>query len=267
MRVSWRKVGALILVLLLTGGVAVAAAYALGNTTAQRHPANDARDHDSTASAEGSAARYSVQIQAVFSPSGDPALVANFSPNGALATPRWSICSPPRYICVSARARHHELSPGRHPAGTVFRATANYFGHAYTARVTWHGRVSAVSRPILTGFPRVGALVTPLQARWRGGWGREFDQLGVEACPTTTSRHCVMVSGGQLGCPDHSRAILPKSVDAWYLFALDARSPADGVCAGVGYSTESVIPVWPLGRTVVRSAPLGPVAPALHPGS
>jgi hypothetical protein len=98
-----------------------------------------------------------------------------------------------------------------------------------------------------------------MPARWRGGWGTEFDQLGVEACRTDSARRCVMVSGGQLGCPDHSRAVLGSSIKGWYVFALDARSPADQACAGVGYSSESAIPVWPIGQTVVRSPPRGPV--------
>jgi hypothetical protein len=69
-----------------------------------------------------------------------------------------------------------------------------------------------------------------------------------------------MVSGGQLGCPDHSRAVIRSLITGWYVFALDARLPADEACAGVGYGSESAIPVWPIGRTVARSAPRGPVA-------
>jgi hypothetical protein len=69
-----------------------------------------------------------------------------------------------------------------------------------------------------------------------------------------------MVSGGQRGCPDRSRASIRSSIKGWYVFALDARSPKDEACAGVGYSSESAIPVWPVGRTIARSAPSGPVA-------
>ena len=123
----------------------------------------------------------------------------------------------------------------------------------------WHGRVTAASRPRLLGQPRVGARVNPVRAGWTGGWGNESDQLGVEACRTKTARHCVIVSGGGLGCPDHSRAVARRAIKGWYLFALDARSPADEVCAGVAYGSESDIPLWHVGRTVARSAPLGPV--------
>jgi hypothetical protein len=204
--------------------------------------------------------RYSVQIQAVFNRSGNPLLVANFSPDGSLATARWSICSPPPETrCVPGRAHNHALEPGARPTATVFRATARYLGQTYSAQVRWRGRITAHSRPRLLGAARVGARVNPVPASWTGGWGTEFDQLGVEACRTRNARRCVTVSGGGLGCPDHSRAVARRAIKGWYLFALDARSPADEACAGVGYSSESAVPVWPVGRTVARSAPLGPV--------
>ena len=210
--------------------------------------------------AGGSSVRYSVQIQAVFNRAGNPLLVANFSPNGSLAIPRWSICAPPSgSICVAGRTHDRALEPGPRPAGTVFRATARYQGRTYSAQVRWHGRVTARSRPRLLGRPRVAASVKPIPAIWTGGWGTEFDQVGVEACRTKSARRCVTVSGGQLGCPDHSRAVIRNSLKGLYLFALDARSPADEACAGVGYGSESAIPVWPVGQTVARSAPRGPL--------
>ena len=41
------------------------------------------------------------------------------------------------------------------------------------------------------------------------------------------------------------------------MFALDAREPRDGACAGTGYFSNADLPVWPLGPTVVRSPALG----------
>jgi hypothetical protein len=249
---SSRVITAAALTVVLAGGGGVAGAGRLAG----------ARTGDGRSPTRGrvSAVRYSVQIQAVFNAAGHSLLVANFNPNGSLVTPHWLICSPsPRSTCMPAHTRDRALDPGPRPAGTVFRATARYLGRTYAAQVTWHGRVTAVSRPSLAGHPRVGAQVFPIPARWRGGWGAEFDQLGVEACPTRTARRCVTVSGGQLGCPEHTPAVLRSSIKGWYVFALDARLPADQACAGVGYSSESAIPVWPIGQTVARSAPRGPV--------
>jgi hypothetical protein len=187
--------------------------------------------------------------------------VANFSPNGSLATANWSICAPPpKRKCVPRRTGGHGLlRPGPRPAGTVFRATARYLGQTYFAQKRWHGRITADSRPRLLGRARVGMRVNPVGATWTGGWGNEFEQLGVEACRTRKGRSCVTVSGGALGCPDETRAVIRRAIKGWYLFALDARSPAEEVCSGVAYGSESAVPVWPTGRTVARSAPLGPV--------
>jgi hypothetical protein len=249
---SKRTAGVVLVVAAVCGG---GAASAIDGVAGAR-----ARSVHAPTPARISSVRYSVEIQAVFDLAGNPLLVANFSPNGSLATARWSICAPPpKSTCVPRHVGDHALEPGPRPAGTVFRATASYLGHAYSAQVRWRGRISADSRPRLRGQPRVGARVNPVPASWTGGWGNEFDQLGVEACRTKTARHCVTVSGGALGCPDHSRAVARQAIKGWYLFALDARSPADEACAGVGYGSESDIPLWHVGRTVARSAPLGPV--------
>ena len=92
-----------------------------------------------------SSARYSVQIQSIFNLRGNPLLVANFSPNGSLATAHWSICSPPpKRKCVPRRTGGHALlQPGPRPAGTVFRATARYLGQTYFAQTRWRGRITA----------------------------------------------------------------------------------------------------------------------------
>src|SRR6185312_1009576 len=98
--------------------------------------------------AGASSVRYSVDIQAVFNLRGNPWLVANFSPNGSLATAHWSICSPPpKRVCVPRRTPHQALEPGPRPAGTVFRATARYLGQTYSAQERWHGRITADTRP------------------------------------------------------------------------------------------------------------------------
>jgi hypothetical protein len=252
MRGSRRAFGAVVVALFVAPTVAVAA-WGVAS----------ARDRRGQARPQGriSGDRLGVEIQAVFNSAGNPLLVANFSPDGSLATPRWSICpTPAKRRCVAAPTRQQSLSPGPRPRGTVFRAAARYMGRTYTAQVTWGGTVTVLLPPSLSGHARVGLRLVPTPGIWRGGWGTEFDQLGVEVCQTRSARQCVMVSGGQLGCPDHSRAVIRRTMTGWYVFALDARSPADEACAGVAYGSESAIPVWPIGRTVVRSAPLGPVA-------
>jgi hypothetical protein len=204
--------------------------------------------------------RYGIGIQAVFDLAGNPLVVANFSPDGSLATPSWSACQP-SLSCQTVRSHGGELQSGPEPAGTRFIATAGFRGHIYRATVTWRGSVRAVSRPRLVGNRTLGGVLKPVAGRWRGGWGGESDQTGVEACLTKTGDHCRMLGGGELGCPDSSsRTRLGGWFTGWYVFALDARSARDDFCAGTGYFANADLPLWKLGPAVVRSAALGKIA-------
>jgi hypothetical protein len=204
--------------------------------------------------------RYAVAIQAVFDQRGDPILGANFSPDGSLAQPTFSICLPNPGRCKPTHAVHGELEPGREPAGTVFEASATYEHNVYSSRVIWHGTVATLHPPQLTGAARVGARVMPVAGDWGGGWGGETDQLGVEACRSSTGAECRMLGGGELGCPDQSsRPKVGNWYTGWYLFAVDARLAADDACAGTGYFSNADLPLWSLGVTVQRSVAAGRV--------
>lgn len=208
----------------------------------------------------GPVVRDTVQIQAVFDPTGDPFVIANF--NGAGLPPRWTICSPaPNSTCDHLKQTHRSsLRSGPEPAGTVFVASDIAGGHTYTARITWHGRVRALAPPRLLGPARFGAQVTVAAGRWTGGWGGEFDQLGVEACRTRAATGCVVLSGGQYGCPgEPPNATVGGWLPGMFLFAYDLRIPRDQACAGVGYSYPGAIPPWPAQQIVARSGPAGPV--------
>ncbi|MGN6872708.1 MAG: hypothetical protein ACTHMY_30330 [Solirubrobacteraceae bacterium] len=148
-------------------------------------------------------------------------------------------------------------------------ATARYAGQAYSADVTWQGRVQAVSAPALGGIAREGRVITPLPAQWAGGWRGDFDQLGVEACPTANRTGCRMLGGGEVGCLDNtSHPRLRGWFTGWYLFALDARLPEDDACAGTGYVTNADLPLWPVGQTIAASPALaritGPPRPTVR---
>ena len=116
------------------------------------------------------------------------------------------------------------------------------------------------ARPRLEGQPEVGATVKPVPGAWRGGWGAEFDRLRVQACRTIDARRCVTLSAeGEDYHGRHRRALLRNRHVGWYLFAIDQRFARDTVFAGVGYGRASDIPPLEPGRTVARSAPVGPV--------
>ena len=220
---------------------------------------------------------YSIDIQAVYDAAGNPSLVANFSPDGGLAKPRWSTCSPPDLNVCTPTSATQSLNAGATSAGTVFQATATYKGRTYVARTApWLGTVRAVIAPRLTGQPLYDATVTPYAANWTGGWqsdptykphdgddsgghGPDFDFLNVEACRTRAARHCVNLSAPA----GYGFSKRPPVVDAWftgwYLFAIDGRFAYDTSFAESGYRNAATAPPVRLGATAAHSAPFGPV--------
>ncbi len=221
---------------------------------------------------------YRVSIQAIYDTAGHPSLVANFAPDGGLAKPRWSICSPPNVnVCTPASATQF-VTPGPTRAGTVFEATATYKGKSYIARTApWLGTVRAIASPRLAGRPRYDAAVTPRGATWTGGWqanpgdrppagdgsggrGPNFDFLSVEACPTRAARHCVNLSApGESYGFSKRPPIVGDWFTGWYLFAIDQRLAYDTAFAQPGYTTPAAVPAVKAGATVARSTPVGPV--------
>jgi hypothetical protein len=222
---------------------------------------------------------YTIDIQAVFDGRGNPVLVANFSPNGALAKPRWSVCPPADpSTCTPAASDGQFLNAGPTPAGTIFEARASYKSKVYVARsATWLGTVHATSSPRLIGAAKYGARVTPQAGSWAGGWqpvpgyrppaggdsggrGPSFDALSVEACRSPGVRHCVNLTAQGTTNPNAGPSPrIGAAVTGWHLYAFDEREPPDLAIAGVGYSNAAEIPVDKPGITIAHSAAAGPV--------
>ena len=224
--------------------------------------------------------RYGVDIQAVYTAAGEPLLGASFSPNGALATPAWSICRPPDVSVCTPTGAEPLLRPGPTRPGTVFEAIATYDGRTYSARsAVWLGTVRAIAPPRLTGRPAVGATVTARKARWSGGWqtdpawrphdgpdsgggGASFDYLRIEACRTRGGERCMTISAPNEGYGFSNRPpIIAARFAGWFLFSFDLRFAHDTAFAGVGLASPEDLPPAKVGPTIARSAPAGPVAP------
>jgi hypothetical protein len=233
----------------------------------------------SRGSGSAAKARYSIEIQAIYTKAGNPFVGANFSPDGGLASPRWSICRPPNVsVCTPAETRGESLSPGPTPVGTVFEATATYKGHVYVARsATWLGTLHSSATPRLSGRARYRASVAAMRGSWSGGWqsdpaykppagafsggrGRSFDDVNIEACETRTAQACVNLSPpGKFLEFSKRPVILGSAITGRYLFAFDQRYSPDAAFAGVGYLNPASVPVVHAGATVARSVALGPV--------
>jgi hypothetical protein len=218
------------------------------------------------------------QAAGLLTAAGNPEPAVVLFPNGAQGDMHWSMC-PARdtSACVAIASKDGTADPGPEAAGTVFMLAATYQGRTYSTSLTWHGPIGVAGRPAIHGRLRYGAIITPTAARWTGGWGTEFDQLGIEACRTARGTGCVMLSGDQLQCAPagcvslggvpfrrSNRARIGNWYTGWYLFALDAHRGND-FSELVGYSSPAAIPPWPRNATVARSKPYGPVTGPLVP--
>jgi hypothetical protein len=261
-------------------GVATSALVVGVAATAVAVASGTSRSTSSGSSTHGAriADRYSVDIQAVYTGAGEPLLGANFFPNGALATPHWSICRPPDVSACTPTVAGQELRPGSTRPGTVFEASATYDRRTYTARsAVWLGTVRAISPPRLIGRPAIGATVAAHGARWSGGWqtdpawrphdgsdsggrGASFDYLRIEACRTRDGKRCVTISAPNQGYGFSNRPpVVAARFAGWYLFAFDERFAHDTAFAGVGLSSPEALPPLKAGPTIARSAPAGPI--------
>jgi len=216
--------------------------------------------------AAAEAGGYGIDIQADYNRDGNPGLVANFAPNGGLATASWAICRPPDTRACVATGQRVVLEPGPTPAGTVFQAAATFHARTYTGRsAAWEGPVRAVAPPRLIGAARYRSRVVPRAGRWTGGWmadpnfkftgsssgghGAAFDVMSVEACRTQTGHNCITVN--------QPHPVVGSWLTGRYLFAVDERDAYDTVRPAIGYGP--IAPPIPLSATAVRSAPSGPV--------
>jgi hypothetical protein len=267
-----RSASRLLLVVLAAGLIAAAAAVSAlavvgkASTSGATKPVVDGR-----------ALPYDVDIQATYSRRGQPALTANFAPDGGLAKPRWSICrGPDPTNCRRAASRSQFLDPGPTQGGTVFRASAAFRGKRYVAdSAAWQGSLHATGRPSVQGTAAVGDRVAPTAGSWAGGWqagrharhdagssgGREpdFDQLNIEACRSRRARHCVDLTAPAPDRAHRSTPPIPSRFAGWYLFAVDQRLAGDTVFALPGYQRPEDIPPARHGATVAFSDPSGPV--------
>jgi hypothetical protein len=212
------------------------------------------------------------QAQGSLTASGNPKPTVVSFPDGASGDMHWSMCRPPDTgACEAIASIGGTANPGPEPAGTVFKLIATYQRHTYSQSLTWHGAIGVATRPSLTGRARFGATVTSSAASWRGGWGTEYDQLGIEACRTVQGTGCVMLSGNELECSPSgcgsrggvpfirpNRARIGNWYTGWYVFALDAHRGTD-LSELVGYGSPAAIPPWPTNATVARSTAYGPV--------
>ena len=241
-----------------------------------------------------------IEIAAAYDRAGNPDLLAVGS-----ALPRqvsWFEC-PAAIRCLAVRPGTRGLSstgltassggirvgdqrswaPGPTEIGTEFEIAGIVNRSRFVVHTTaWEGTVRAVSRPRVEGVARIGDLVTPIAARWVGGWaadpakapippkrlvqgtdGFERDTyfLNIEVCMSRRATGCTDLTNvrGYSYVPGPVR--LPRWAAGRYVFAVSQRLFADaGELFGVPLDGGPIgSPPIRRGALLVRSSPIGPI--------
>lgn len=144
-----------------------------------------------------------LRVQALIAPSGSGRLLVN---NGS-APWSWEACN--RSGCKPF-AGGREIQTRGASAGTVFRVESH--GDAGLSP-EWRGRLTQIEPPGVDGVIRANDFVSPIPARWRGGWEGEFSETQLSACVTASGEDCTTLTDPSF----------PRSCAKDASFALDAR--------------------------------------------
>jgi hypothetical protein len=156
-----------------------------------------------------------------------------------------------------------EVSTGAAKPNTVFVATAN--GGATARSPVWHGNVSAIGPPGVSGAVRANALVTPVAGVWGGGWDGDGDLMQLSACTGPDGTNCTALTNPPYyqGCRK-AGAVIDVAFTGRYLRVADQRLGADTVFAAIALRSPYGSQIWAAGPTT-SVAVVGRIAPASGP--
>jgi hypothetical protein len=206
--------------------------------------------------ASADAARQRMEISYEINSDGRGAVVANISPDAA-GRYGWLRCPPRRGHCEQLATHARALNAGNAPVGTTWIAIGTHGSQTSSAgTLPYRGRVRARTRPRVKGPVRSGAFVRPVAAKWRGGWGNEFDWLQLQVCRTRSGKGCAVISDSFYAnvCPG-TGAVIDGGYAGWFLRALDARIGRNTAIPTVAILPGHVPPFRP-GPDVASSVPV-----------
>ena len=210
------------------------------------------------ASAQASLGRWGLDPQ-----TGDPYLSVQWVPENFAADPAWRVC-PPGESCRAIGGGERAAKPGETAPGTVFESDLTTpTGPTTEGSPIWQGRVTSLAPPGVQGELRTGESVSPVAARWSGGWGDEVITNALITCPGLSGPGCEYLVNRagtwNFGMGDRP---LAARLAGWYVYAVEYRSARD-----MNPYLEALPP--PPGGPATRpepsalvavSAPAGPIA-------
>lgn len=209
------------------------------------------------------AAAEHAKIQAALNKNGDGLMIVNSQTNPPDETWSWEVCQPDLTSC-NAFTTGRQITTAGAPSDVVFRATSTR--GAVAVSPIWHGRVTAVTPPSITGELRVNALVTPTHGEWSGGWGRDYFSAQLAACETPAGERCITLTDDQYtqGCADDA-AVIDPAFEGEYLRVAETNYGQDAAFPDYALlSAYSRMRVWPEAPTTSASV-VGQIGPAVGP--
>jgi hypothetical protein len=174
----------------------------------------------------------------------------------------WQACTPHGMACVPF-ATGQKVGTADAGPGTVFMVTPS--AAPVERSPIWRGNVTAFTPPSVSGQVRANTLVTPVPAKWKGGWTGDLDRTELAECRYADGTGCSALTDlGGAACA-HEAVVLDPAFTGRYLRIADQTYAADAPFVEEGEDSLTFLGfVWPSAPTT-SVAVLGRIAPATGP--
>jgi hypothetical protein len=189
------------------------------------------------------AAQAAPTVQETLRSDGSGLMIANGSSNPPTQTWSWELCAADLTACTPF-GTGQMIETGNAPADSAFTATSNLGALAHSR--IWHGTVSSVGPPSLSGAVRANELVTPVPGQWQGGWTGDYDLTQLAACATPAGEGCITLTDTHYPprCPKGA-AVLDPAFTGRYLRVANRRYGAESVFPAIAVPTPYRGEAWP----------------------
>ena len=183
--------------------------------------------------------------------------------NPAGETWSWQACRVGGTACApfsSART----VDTGTAPRDTIFKATSSLGATATSP--SWHGKVSPATRPVVSGFLRANALVTPVPGRWNGGWDGDRDLTELAACAHADGRDCMTLTSRHFisSCAFGGAVVDPLFTGRYLRVAAERHGRDERIVGNAGLTPYAPNAFMRAGPTTAVAI-VGRIAPARGP--
>jgi hypothetical protein len=180
------------------------------------------------------AAAVGASIQETLTSDGEGLMNVNSGTNPPGETWSWEVCDD-AYVCTPFGSGRQLTTAGA-AAEVRFEATSSLLASGFSR--VWHGAVTSLGPPSVTGAVRANELVTPVPGQWAGGWEGDYDDYQLAACTDAAGADCVTLTDLHYtrGCPGGGAVIDPVFVGR-HLRVADKRFGAESVFPA--YAVES----------------------------